>query len=55
MMIHPSNIQGKAGRRSRAGYGFALVATLLMMILLTVVAVGLLSLSTITLRLGRPR
>lgn len=50
MIIHQQNIQGEVGRRLRANQGFALVVTLSLMILLTVVAVGLLNLSTITLR-----
>ena len=40
----------KTNRSTRAERGFALVVTLSLMILLTVVAVGLLTLSTITLR-----
>ena len=49
-MIQPSNIRPEARLGSRATPGFALVITLLLMILLTVIAVGLLSLSSITLR-----
>ena len=47
LKTHSSHFRVKARNRPR---GFALIVTLSLMILLTVVAVGLLSLSTITLR-----
>ena len=50
MRIHWSNIHGSAGRKVRASQGFALIVSLLLMVMLTIVAVGLLSLSSITLR-----
>lgn len=50
--LHPLSIGRHAPRNGRSGThkGFALVVTLALMILLTVIAVGLLSLSSITLR-----